>query len=167
MFPLARVVELVDTRDLKSLGSDAVPVQVRPWAPRITTKCGFFLSKEKSTFCVLYIICATRVPLFFRAVLSFIPPPTLRFFSKKVPQPEIPSFLPSFLPSFFPSAVYFACGIRAVNNSGGSYGIRKTRPVVTSDGLPPIVLRKNIEKHRDGFNRARYCLAASVSICSK
>ena len=29
----ARVVELVDTRDLKSLGSDTVPVQVRPRVP--------------------------------------------------------------------------------------------------------------------------------------
>ena len=29
----ARVVELVDTRDLKSLGGDSVPVQVRPRAP--------------------------------------------------------------------------------------------------------------------------------------
>ena len=29
----ARVVELVDTRDLKSLGVRAVPVQVRPGAP--------------------------------------------------------------------------------------------------------------------------------------
>ena len=28
----AQVVELVDTRDLKSLGSRSVPVQVRPWA---------------------------------------------------------------------------------------------------------------------------------------
>ena len=30
---IARVVELVDTRDLKSLGRLAVPVQVRPRAP--------------------------------------------------------------------------------------------------------------------------------------
>ena len=29
----AGVVELVDTRDLKSLGSDTVPVQIRPPAP--------------------------------------------------------------------------------------------------------------------------------------
>ena len=28
---VARVVELVDTRDLKSLEGDFVPVQVRPW----------------------------------------------------------------------------------------------------------------------------------------
>ena len=30
---LARVVELVDTRDLKSLEGNFVPVQVRLWAP--------------------------------------------------------------------------------------------------------------------------------------
>ena len=30
---LAQVVELVDTRDLKSLDSNIVPVQVRPWVP--------------------------------------------------------------------------------------------------------------------------------------
>ncbi len=33
MFTLARVVELVDTRDLKSLASDGVPVQVRLRVP--------------------------------------------------------------------------------------------------------------------------------------
>ncbi len=32
----ALVVELVDTRDLKSLGVRAVPVQVRPGAPSIS-----------------------------------------------------------------------------------------------------------------------------------
>ena len=31
----ARVVELVDTRDLKSLDSNIVPVQVRPRVPSI------------------------------------------------------------------------------------------------------------------------------------
>ena len=31
--PAAQVVKLVDTRDLKSLEGDFVPVQVRPWAP--------------------------------------------------------------------------------------------------------------------------------------
>tara|TARA_S200000501_G_scaffold240176_1_gene225077 strand:- start:8089 stop:8211 length:123 start_codon:yes stop_codon:yes gene_type:complete len=31
--PVAQVVKLVDTRDLKSLEGDFVPVQVRPWAP--------------------------------------------------------------------------------------------------------------------------------------
>ncbi len=30
----AQVVELVDTRDLKSLEGDFVPVQVRPWVPK-------------------------------------------------------------------------------------------------------------------------------------
>ena len=30
---IAQVVKLVDTRDLKSLEGDFVPVQVRPWAP--------------------------------------------------------------------------------------------------------------------------------------
>ncbi len=30
---IARVVKLVDTRDLKSLEGNFVPVQVRPWAP--------------------------------------------------------------------------------------------------------------------------------------
>jgi hypothetical protein len=30
---VARVVKLVDTRDLKSLAQQSVPVQVRPWAP--------------------------------------------------------------------------------------------------------------------------------------
>jgi hypothetical protein len=32
---LARVVKLVDTRDLKSLAGNSVPVQVRPWAPLV------------------------------------------------------------------------------------------------------------------------------------
>jgi hypothetical protein len=32
----ARVVELVDTRDLKSLGGNSVPVRVRPRAPVIS-----------------------------------------------------------------------------------------------------------------------------------
>tara|TARA_A100001011_G_scaffold398069_1_gene501206 strand:- start:957 stop:1091 length:135 start_codon:yes stop_codon:yes gene_type:complete len=31
--PVAQVVKLVDTRDLKSLEGNFVPVQVRPWAP--------------------------------------------------------------------------------------------------------------------------------------
>ena len=31
----AQVVKLVDTRDLKSLEGNFVPVQVRPWAPII------------------------------------------------------------------------------------------------------------------------------------
>ena len=31
----AQVVELVDTRDLKSLEGNFVPVQVRPWVPKI------------------------------------------------------------------------------------------------------------------------------------
>ena len=31
---IAQVVELVDTRDLKSLEGDFVPVQVRPWVPK-------------------------------------------------------------------------------------------------------------------------------------
>ena len=31
----AQVVKLVDTRDLKSLEGNFVPVQVRPWAPYI------------------------------------------------------------------------------------------------------------------------------------
>ncbi len=34
-FPLAAVVELADTRDLKSLGSDTVPVRSRSAAPKI------------------------------------------------------------------------------------------------------------------------------------
>ena len=34
--PAAQVVKLVDTRDLKSLEGDFVPVQVRPWAPIFT-----------------------------------------------------------------------------------------------------------------------------------
>ncbi len=33
VYDLARVVELVDTRDLKSLDSNIVPVQVRPRVP--------------------------------------------------------------------------------------------------------------------------------------
>ena len=32
--PSAHVVELVDTRDLKSLALTGVPVRVRPWAPK-------------------------------------------------------------------------------------------------------------------------------------
>ncbi len=32
-FLCAQVVELVDTRDLKSLEGNFVPVQVRPWVP--------------------------------------------------------------------------------------------------------------------------------------
>ena len=42
--PDARVVELVDTRDLKSLVRKDVPVQVRPRAPFVVnynTKCSF------------------------------------------------------------------------------------------------------------------------------
>ncbi len=42
--PDARVVELVDTRDLKSLAGNSVPVQVRPRAPFVvnySTKCGY------------------------------------------------------------------------------------------------------------------------------
>ena len=35
LFSLARVVELVDTRDLKSLDRNIVPVQVRPRVPRL------------------------------------------------------------------------------------------------------------------------------------
>ncbi len=38
----ARVVELVDTRDLKSLEGNFVPVRVRPRAPL----CKFLLLKE-------------------------------------------------------------------------------------------------------------------------
>tara|TARA_B100001121_G_scaffold76401_1_gene67715 strand:+ start:656 stop:793 length:138 start_codon:yes stop_codon:yes gene_type:complete len=34
----AQVVELVDTRDLKSLEGDFVPVQVRPWVPKQIVK---------------------------------------------------------------------------------------------------------------------------------
>ena len=45
----AGVVELVDTRDLKSLGSDTVPVQVRPAAPKIDKSfykvCRFLIFK--------------------------------------------------------------------------------------------------------------------------
>ena len=33
-FKVAQVVKLVDTRDLKSLEGNFVPVQVRPWAPK-------------------------------------------------------------------------------------------------------------------------------------
>ena len=33
---LARVVELVDTQDLKSCALLGVPVQVRPWAPLLS-----------------------------------------------------------------------------------------------------------------------------------
>lgn len=36
------MVELADTRDLKSLDSDIVPVQVRLAAPEIIVKSGFF-----------------------------------------------------------------------------------------------------------------------------
>ena len=36
--PDARVVKLVDTRDLKSLAGNSVPVQVRPRAPFILNK---------------------------------------------------------------------------------------------------------------------------------
>ncbi len=46
----ALVVELVDTRDLKSLGVRAVPVQVRPGAPYIKTSTemlGFFYCQKK------------------------------------------------------------------------------------------------------------------------
>ena len=33
--PVAQVVKLVDTRDLKSLEGNFVPVRVRPWAPNL------------------------------------------------------------------------------------------------------------------------------------
>ena len=36
--PDARVVKLVDTRDLKSLAGNSVPVQVRPRAPFLSYK---------------------------------------------------------------------------------------------------------------------------------
>jgi hypothetical protein len=36
--PYAQVVELVDTRDLKSLEGNFVPVQVRLWAPMLFLK---------------------------------------------------------------------------------------------------------------------------------
>ena len=36
---LAQVVELVDTRDLKSLEGNFVPVQVRLWAPNQIYEC--------------------------------------------------------------------------------------------------------------------------------
>ena len=71
----ARVVELVDTRDLKSLGSNAVPVQVRPRAPRIATKKGikgFFLRcrfsvsghfvQPVSNFFFLHFLRSTQSP---------------------------------------------------------------------------------------------------------
>ena len=38
MQSLARVAELVDARDLKSLDPRIVPVQVRPWAPRFALR---------------------------------------------------------------------------------------------------------------------------------
>ena len=38
---LARVVELVDTRDLKSLDRNIVPVQVRPRVPLKQTACKY------------------------------------------------------------------------------------------------------------------------------
>ena len=38
---IAQVVKLVDTRDLKSLEGNFVPVQVRPWAPLSNTKYEF------------------------------------------------------------------------------------------------------------------------------
>jgi hypothetical protein len=44
----ARVVKLVDTRDLKSLAGNSVPVQVRPWAPL------FVLTKLSVTY--IYIL---------------------------------------------------------------------------------------------------------------
>ena len=39
----AQVVKLVDTRDLKSLEGNFVPVQVRPWAPRNQIKKNFIV----------------------------------------------------------------------------------------------------------------------------
>ena len=46
--PDARVVELVDTRDLKSLAGNSVPVQVRPRAPFVS---GFVCNKSKWFLC--------------------------------------------------------------------------------------------------------------------
>lgn len=43
----ALVVELVDTRDLKSLAGNSVPVQVRPWAP-FTSSCSKLFSRFKT-----------------------------------------------------------------------------------------------------------------------
>ena len=43
-FFLARVAELVDARDLKSLESNLVPVRLRPWAyeySKITNSCSY------------------------------------------------------------------------------------------------------------------------------
>ena len=40
----ARVVELVDTRDLKSLGGNSVPVRVRPRAPNPVIIASYFVT---------------------------------------------------------------------------------------------------------------------------
>ena len=47
VYDLARVVELVDTRDLKSLDRNIVPVQVRP---RVPLKVSYINKYFKSIF---------------------------------------------------------------------------------------------------------------------
>ena len=67
----AGVVELVDTRDLKSLGSDTVPVQVRLAAPGFIPRAYRELRfGEVRDFC----LSAFSTPLFFRAkdALTFL-----------------------------------------------------------------------------------------------
>ena len=56
----ARVVKLVDTRDLKSLALTSVPVQVRPRAPFIKPKQ---FNVWAFLLCAIFISCLSHVLL--------------------------------------------------------------------------------------------------------
>ena len=60
--PVARVVEVVDTRDLKSLSLTGMRVQVPPWAPRIATKSPDFPKWKIRRFDLLEQFCDMKPP---------------------------------------------------------------------------------------------------------
>ena len=67
-YPDARVVKLVDTRDLKSLVSKDVPVQVRPRAPF------YVLTHSIPVNCRLYSYCLSGLCVLLRPMRSIVIP---------------------------------------------------------------------------------------------